>query len=512
MTRADVRGTPAPRRNAARLLLLVVSCAAVAWVWGPAGRATSDSASYLDGARHLAAGEGFVSSHVRIGATAPRPIVDFAPGFSAGIAAAGVTGGLDVHRAAALVIGFAYVVYVAAAYLLLCEVSAARWRWLALLAAVALMLHPAVLQMLDTIGSDLPGAALWAAAVWLTLRLIARPGLDLRQAAGVAALMGLAILVRWSALYLAIALAAGLFVAAAPRWSRGDRLRGALVLLLGALGLAAPWMARNYLATETLVGYRRIHLSNPLAVALDALRGIASGPVDGFAPVAWTPLGTAALLAALPVLALAGRRAWQHEPARLAVVSAPVFVALLVLSAAVSPIDPLHAARFWLPLWPLLGAILLGALATLDAPTARVAVGALALLLAFAAGRFGVAFVGGLDGARTGRDFLQPSLAASAPLHYLRQAGGRTLLSNDPRVVLIHASAPLVHDLPEADLLRPLLRRPVAILLFTQTMTPRIESRLAAQRRMLADLQAEGLASRVAVDPAGEVWLSQSNR
>ena len=494
------------------LLALVVACAAVAWLWAPAGRATSDSASYLDGARHLAAGEGFSSSHVRVGATAPRPIVDFPPGVSALIAAAGLAGGLDVHRAAGLVAGLAYVVYIATAYLLLLEVSAARWPWVALLAAVALMLHPAVLQMLDAIGSDLPGAALWTAALWLTLRLAARPALDRRRAAVVALLLGVAILVRWSALYLAIALAAGLFVAAAPRWSRADRRRGALLLVLGPLGVAAPWMARNYLATGTLVGYRRVRLSDPLAVALDALYGIGAGPVDGFAPAAWTPLGAAALLAALAVLALAGRRAWQHGPGRLAVVAALVFFALLVLSASVSPIDPLHASRFWLPLWPLLAAILFAALATRGPPAERGGVLVLSLILALVAGRFGLAFAGGLDGAPSGRDFLQPSLAGSAPIDYLRRRAAVTLLSNDPRVVLIHAGVPLVHDLPEDEPLRPLLRRPVAILLFTRTMTPRIESRLAAQRQLLATLQAEGLVTRVAADPSGEVWLSQPDR
>src|SRR6185369_12967631 len=123
------------------LIMLVVVATAIVWIWAPAGDATSDSASYLDGARHLAAGGGFVSSQVRIGATAPRPIVDFPPGFSL-LMVPGIRAGLDVQHSAAVVLGVSYVAYCVATYLLLLAASGGRWPPLALLFVAVLMLSP----------------------------------------------------------------------------------------------------------------------------------------------------------------------------------------------------------------------------------------------------------------------------------------------------------------------------------------------------------------------------------
>ncbi|MGH7291655.1 MAG: hypothetical protein ACREJT_10625, partial [Myxococcota bacterium] len=380
-------------------------------------------------------------------------------------------------------------------------------RWLALPATVVLMLHPAVLQSLDTIGSDLPGAALWVTAVLLGVRLLERPALDLRRTAVIAVLLGLAVLVRWSALYLAIAFAVGV-LSAAPHWSVRERLRAALVLGLVPLCMIGPWVMRNYLSTRTVFGYRRIRLVDPPSVAADALRGLGGGLVD---LVGWAPLGAAVLLLALLGLALAHPRTWR-PPLRLLSVSAVVFVVLLVGSASVSPIDPLSAPRFWLPIWPLLLAVLIASLVPARGAAHRVGLRmpVLALALVLAGGGFAGAFLDGLDGAAAGRGFLAPSLAGSAPIDYVRGRASATLLCNDPRVVLIHAGVPLIHELPDtAAPVRALLDRPLAVLLFTETMTPRIEARLDAQRRLLAALEDEGRVTRIAADAVGEVWVSR---
>jgi 4-amino-4-deoxy-L-arabinose transferase-like glycosyltransferase len=336
------------------LIMLVVISTAIVWIWAPAGDATSDSASYLDGARHLAAARGFVSAQVRIGATAPRPIVDFPPGFSL-LMVPGIWIGLDVQRSAAVVVGVSYVVYCVATYLLLLEASGGRWPRLALLFVAVLMLRPGVLMTLDTIGSELPGAAFWMVAVYLGFRLLTRPTPDLRRSVAIGILLGCAFLTRWSALYLVIPFALGMFLASAPRWSRWQRLRCTLVVLVVPLSVAGPWIVRNYLTTRTLFGYRRIHFADPLAVAADALRGLGAGPFT--VPensLAWARLGVMTMLALLALFVIARRRAWRHGPVRLALVSALGYGALLVLSASTSPIDPLRSPRFWLPVWPLL--------------------------------------------------------------------------------------------------------------------------------------------------------------
>ena len=495
------------------LFLLMVASTAIVWIWVPAGRATSDSASYLDGARHLAAARGFVSSQVRIGATAPRPILDFPPGFSL-LMVPGIWIGLDVQRSAAAVVGVSYVVYCVATYLLLLEASGGRWPRLALLFAAVLMLRPGVLLMLDTIGSDLPGAAFWMAAAYLGFRLLTRPTPDLRRSVGIAILLGCAFLTRWSALYLVIPFALGMFLASSPRWSHWQRSRCALVVLLVPLSVAGPWIVRNYLTTRTLFGYRRIHFADPLAVAADALSGLGAGPFTRPEDsLAWARLGVMAMLALLALFVLARRRAWRHGPVCLALVSALGYGALLVLSASTSPIDPLRSPRFWLPVWPLLGALVLATASYrgADDSSGKALLLALVLHLFLGGGQFGLEFLSEVADARTGRDFRKESLAESAVIGYARRHAGITLLCNDPRVVLVNTAVPLVHELPQsAQQLDPLLRDPVAILLFTETMTPRIEAQLPAYQRMLSMLQGEGRLTRIAADQAGEVWVSRS--
>jgi 4-amino-4-deoxy-L-arabinose transferase-like glycosyltransferase len=322
------------------VILLVIASTAVVWIWDPAGRASSDSASYLDGARHLAAARGFVSSQVRIDATVPRPIVDFPPGFSL-LMVPGIWAGLDVQRSAAVVVGVSYVTYGVATYLLLLAASGGRWPRLALLFVAVLMLSPGVLLMLDTIGSDLPGAAFAMTAAYLGFRLLTRPTPEVRRSVGIGILLACAFLTRWSALYLIIPFALGMFLASPSRWSRRQRWRCALLVLLVPLATAGPWIVRNYLTTRTLFGYRRIRFVDPLAVAGDALSGLGVGPLAGPADsLAWARLGVTALLVLLTLFVLAHRRVWRHAPVRLALVLALGYGALLVLSASTSPIDP----------------------------------------------------------------------------------------------------------------------------------------------------------------------------
>ena len=64
------------------LALVALGSAWLALSWEPAGRASPDSAFYLEGARHPAAGQGFTTSRVPVGATERLPITLHPPEFS----------------------------------------------------------------------------------------------------------------------------------------------------------------------------------------------------------------------------------------------------------------------------------------------------------------------------------------------------------------------------------------------------------------------------------------------
>jgi hypothetical protein len=174
----------------------------------------------------------------------------------------------------------------------------------------------------------------------------------------------------------------------------------------------------------------------------------------------------------------------------------------------------MRASRFWLPMWPLLGALVLATASSRDADDRSGSALRLILVLHLVVrgSWFGLAFLSGIPDARIPRDFRKASLAGSAAIEYARGHDGITLLCNDPRVVLVNTAVPLVHELPPADQpLATLLRGgPVAILLFTETLSPKVEAALPAHRRMLSALESEGRVSRIAADQAGEVWVSRS--
>jgi hypothetical protein len=507
-----MRPSPLSTQGVGVIVLLIASLAVV-WIWVPGGRATSDTPSYLEGARHLAVGDGFVTSHVRSGASAPRRIVDFPLGFSL-LMLPGIWAGLDAAQSGAAVVAMAYVAYGLATYLLLLAASGARWPGLTLLLVAALLLSPGVLLMLDTIASDLPGAALAIAAAGLGFRLIARPAPTPGAGIAIGVLFGCALLTRWSALYLVIPFALGMFLSAPPAWRHRQRWRAALVVLLVPLAMAGPWILRNHLATRTLFGYRRIRFADPLAVAADALHGLFRGTLDTAGALGRLQLGVTTALAALTLFALARRGAWRNGAVRLALVSGLGYGTLLVLSAATSPIDSLRAPRFWLPAWPLLAALVLATASHLAAKE-RSGSGlrlALALLATVGGYQFGREFLDGSATADSRRGLRADSLATSSAMAYVRRHDRVMLLCNDPRVVLANRAAALVHELPPSpEDVEPLLRRaPVAILLFTATASPVIDGRLPAQRQMLRQLERDGLLLRRGADAASELWLSRS--
>lgn len=488
--------------------LALVAAAGVAQVWVPGQAATPDSASYLEGARHLAAGRGFSTAWVEPGAAAPRPIATFAPGFSVALAV-GLRAGASEGESAAWVLGLSYAAYAAGSFLL--AVLAAGWSlWaLALLAAAFALLHPGALLALDRILSDLPFAAWCVLGSCLALRLVARP----EPRAGPAALLGLwlgaGVLVRWAGLHFLLATLGGVGVARAAR-GRGRWLREPAWLALGAAPIAAAWLIRNRVRAGSWTGGRKIALGEPLAVLRDAARGLGAGLVE--APAGWAVAVAALLLLAAAAAVLARDRRSPRAPAELFLfVTALGYTGLLVASSVLHHVDPLASTRFWLPLWPLLAALGVCAVPAARGHARGLAACGVALLLLLPVCRFGTALARALERADEGAIYLSPVMVGSVVLREARAARGCRMLSNNPAALLASASFPSLHGLPRsrAELVRVLEDEgSICIAYFTVNDTRSVEASRPDQRRLIEALAHEGRIRRVARDSVGEFWVS----
>jgi hypothetical protein len=452
---------------------------------------------------------------MRITSTRLQPIVNYGPGYSL-LIACGIRAGLDARSSAALVNAASYVVYAVVLCLLLLEVTRhALWPFAFLLGSV-LILQPAVLLLVDNIGSDLPAAALWLCAVYLAIRLLRHTEPDRASVTAVAICMSLALWTRWAMLYALVALSSALLISLPGTWRIRDRVRATAVIALLPLCALAPWVLRNYLTTRTVLGYRMIELDDPLRIAAQAMTGLVSGFWAGDPSAAFelARRSVTVVSIALLVFVFATRRGWRYAPVRLLLASAGGYTLLLILSASVNPIDPLSTPRWWLPVWPLLGAAALGSLARAGVRDRMGTATAffLAAQLLLTGHGFAMYLLHRLPGARSGQFFFRDSLAQSAPIRFAGQksAADYRLFSNEPSLVLVYGGVDRIYDLPDsADVLRPLVEAgDVRILLFTEPVRPRLDAGLPAHRRAIETLRSEGLLERVDADHAGEVWRS----
>jgi hypothetical protein len=439
-------------------------------------------------------------------------------GFSA-LLVPGIWLGLKAPSSAALVLGASLVLFAAATYLLLLSAAGQRlWPATALLAGV-LVIHPAVLRAADAILSDLPFAVLSTIAFGLAVRVVEREKPSRAAISGLALALAGASLVRWAGLYLTVALAIGLLATLPGRDRPGGTVRitlGVVALPLLAVGAS---LARNALLAGSWTGPREAADIPLWELATDAARGIGAGFLASRAAFDHPELaflyracGTLGALGFVWILVRGG--AWRERAPRLLLYGAIVYAFFILASASLSTMDRLSQPRFWIALWPLLGAAGLAILVRsssygwLRATTA----GLLCVSLLVAGHAFSGELAASFPRPEARRGLLDPGWLRTAPVRLALEQGDRcTLLSNDPRVLIAHADLGPLYTLPVSlEEIEPVLGSdtPLCIAYFSRRMAPSVERRRSGNRAVLAALQSRGTIELVARDRVGEFWRS----
>jgi hypothetical protein len=503
----------------AGLLVIVATAAWLASAWDPASVATPDSATYIDGARSLAEGDGFTTARTLIGQHRRHPVAVFPPGFSAMMAPA-IRGGASPKQSASWVLAASFIAYAASSYLLLVAVAGARWWPAALLLTGTLIFQPGVLLALDRVLSDLPSAALTTFALWLALLVLASTDRSRGAVFGVGVALALPVLVRWAGLYLAIAICFGFLVSLArpPRWR--DRLGCAGWMASGVVVVVAPWLLRNLARTGNATGPRRVDPKSPIEIAKKAFDGLASGFFDahqGFGDAtAMAAIYTIAVCLAVALLlaAFVSGRIWNVRSVRLLCISAAGYGLLMIASAALSLFDPLDRDRFWLPIWPIVGAIALGTLARAQlGKRRRAALGVVvSTALALTAWGFHQQFWSalpraGIDGGYYRSDFRETGLVARA----LDHPSDCTLVTNNTPALLVNHDAEIVYRLPyERGELQRLFRsnEPLCIVFYTARDASSAQRGRRLQRHTLRALRESEAIRLIEANAVGELWVT----
>jgi hypothetical protein len=505
----------------AALLLLALS-AALAWIWVPGQKAAGDSVYYIEGARHLAAGDGYVTGRLDPGDPARwRPIARFPPGFSL-LQVPGIRLGLSPPESAAWVLALSAVALALASFGLLRSAGAGPWS-VALPGAWLAVANRGALSSLDAVLSDLPFAALASAAVLALVRIERRRAPDPRLYVLLGLLLGAASLVRWAGLYLL----AGVLGAVVLSGRAESRLRAGLaraVLVAGGAGLLiGPWLVRNLLLAGSLAGPQRVETQNGFKLAGAALRGLAKLMFPYEAAFAGTPwlgalgypsFAVAALL--FVALLVVGRPAKLRVARSLLVVAAGYWL-LMVASAALGLLYPATSARFWLILPGLLIAasaaiVEQGSLPAAWRGRARIALVAILVLAVFPQVTLTAT---GLERADRRRGWLSDSLRDSAPIRFVRALdAGCRVLANEQRLVLVYYERAPVYRLPsELDEARRALQgaEPVCLVLITREHASRPDPKLASQRSVASALEREGRIRLAVRDDWGSVFVSATS-
>jgi hypothetical protein len=359
---------PAHRPGSWRRALLPGGCYVLAFLlaawlaraWGPGQDGQFDSAFYLDGARHLAHGDGYVSAITEPTSSDFGPVVRWAPGFSA-LIAVGIELGLSDRAATALVLGGGYALSVVLIVALGLQLLGRRNLWAGMLVALTFAAMPGTLESLDALLSDLPFAAFALLAVWLAARVsdARKPTLALRL--GFGACLGWLVLMRY---------AGGLFVPGlllATAWNMRVRPRS-LARAIGQLvpsglvfiAIVAIWIARNRALQQAgAFGERLFEASSFTAQLRRATSGALAwvwqltddARVSG--PLGWLCVG--ALCAGVLACGVIAGTSWLRIRRGLSLLGLPLlgyFAGMVIVSSRVA-FDRIDHPRFWIPLWPL---------------------------------------------------------------------------------------------------------------------------------------------------------------
>jgi len=320
---------------------------------------------------------------------------------------------------------------------------------------------------------------------------------------------------RWAGLYFAFAF---VLITAVPGFDRalplGDRARSAARVLLGVSAVVTPLWARNYLVAGNLMGARPArptpvaqHASEALLGATDWLQ-VAAGTL----PASVKPLHLATSLAVLTIAIACAARNRARTAGTLALIVS-VYLALMILSASRTSIDPLSRQRFWLGIYPVTLAAVVAALsqgAAWQWPR-RVAGGLAAVLLLHAGHGFAKDLSGRLRAGPKPGGFFDPAFARSKILSSALAASDARrcyLVANDVRPLLPWSGTRPVRIFPDdpSRLAMPDGSLPCLVLFAQKHISgkPRnVHSRV--RRQVIALAQKQGL-RRIGADSVAESW------
>ncbi|HKU43727.1 MAG TPA: hypothetical protein VJR89_36460 [Polyangiales bacterium] len=327
-------------------------------LWGPGQDGAFDSAFYVDGARHLAQGDGYVSALTEPDRSGFAPITRWAPGFSLLMAGA-IAIGTPAIEAASWVLTASY----AAACTLVGAIGfrvLGRRNWFGcLLAVVAFATLPATLRALDALLSDLPFATFALLALLLSIALARsrEPSWTLRIGLGVC--FGLIFLLRYAAaLFLPSLVLATLWTMRARSrsfWLACWQLTPSCAVFALTVG---AWIARNEVYGPEPFGQRASatsvlseELSRAWFGAFSWLQQLDDPAHLGASSAAVRWLPWIALLSAFTLALLA----WRPVKRSLILLCLPAlgYFAAMVCAATRVHFDPIDHPRFWVATWPL---------------------------------------------------------------------------------------------------------------------------------------------------------------
>jgi hypothetical protein len=448
------RGVLLPlRRYMKPLVGLAVSAAAAALAvaLGPAEQGYFDSAFYVDGARHLARGDGYVSAFVEVaGKTELQPVTHWAPGISL-MMTPFIWLGAPPLTAAAIVVGASYVAGALLLFMLGASLFGAHAWPLGIALSALYTLQSSTRVWLDALLSDLPWATFALLSVWLGLRVMRspEPSLGLRVMWGLS--LWWVVLVRYAGLLflpgVVGAVALGMR-APGPFWKRPLRLWAALLPAVLGIGL---WNLRNtHVADRPLGGWLFVNseLGPHLSLAADSVwvwmtEAEKTAATLGLqTPLYW--LMIAGLISLLPLIVCSVRSHWREL--LLVWAAGGGYFCALVFAASVTVIAKLSETRFWIVTWPLTWLAILLVVSTARPrwclPFKAIVLAWLCTVLCMYAYQTHAE----APAARRARGTLDPAWTSAANL--LPGPETCTVLVNDPRPLMLHRELPATGIIP----------------------------------------------------------------
>ncbi|HEX4338071.1 MAG TPA: hypothetical protein VH062_19310 [Polyangiaceae bacterium] len=422
---------------------VVMLSVVIAALIGPGQTALWDSATYLDGARHLAAGAGYTTSRGALGTPdGTVPITLWPPGFSVMIAL-GLLCHLESTTAAALALGASYVVTVVGFFACASVVTGRRALPLVLLATLFVALMPAMLTATDAVLSDLPFTAVVSVATFLLVRLASLPRPSLRDELACGVALSSCFWFRYAGIGIVVGGLAGLFLCAtnASLRERAARVKVPFFVVLAATSLL---VVRNWHFKAGTFGTRPFHVTGfwrHLELAIDGIIGCAL-------VAARFRVALEAVLATWIVIGvfMGARGAAKSSAVRLLAAVLVSYFATMLASATLTDFNLLDEERFWLPVCSLLLLLLVAVAFATELRLARAYTAVIAVPMAVATMGFVVRFVVSLPRAHrlnglSAREWYRA--ATEVPDNAVCE-----LVTNDARPFLVHRSIAPSASLP----------------------------------------------------------------